>query len=269
MKISVIIPTFNREKTICRSIQSVLKQTQPVDEIIVVDDCGTDQTKDVVLKMISELPAGMLRYVKLEENGGPAHARNYGVSIAAGDWIAFHDSDDEWYPVKMEKQLDYLKEHPGTRFVYSAYEMDFAEGIVPLNLNMERYEGDMLPILLRHNTVGAPTMLMEKSLFEEVGGFDESMRALEDWDFAIKVSKTGVLGFVPEPLMRADRVDRSVSYKAGHYFQYSCQLIARYLTDYQQYQLFDTVVTNLYHEAKQYNLASQIEKMLMLYLSMR
>ncbi len=263
MKISVIIPTYNREKTILRSINSVLNQTHPVDEIIVVDDCGSDNTASLV----GSIANGKIKYVKLDENRGAAGARNYGVSVAGYDWIAFHDSDDEWHPDKIEKQVNYINTHPNCRFVYCSYHIEADNSDVPLCYKLDQYDGEILPTLLYRNTVGAPTILMEKALFNELNGFNTSMRALEDWDFAIKVAKNCPLGFVHESLMTVYRVDSSLSTSLSNYFQYKCQIIASYLSDYQKYNCFETMVTGTYMEAKSFGLESQFERMLSLYLT--
>lgn len=263
MTISVIIPTFNREKTIERSILSVLSQTHPINEIIIVDDCGSDNTKEI----IDNLNNNIIKYVRLNNNQGPAHARNYGVSLASGDWIAFQDSDDEWHPNKIEKQLDYIHSHHGCRFVYSSYYNDNQKCDIPLYYNMERYEGTMLPTLLYRNTVGAPTILMEKSLFHEVNGFNTSMKALEDWDFAIKIAQKCPLGFISESLITVYHVDASISASIANYYQCKCLIIATYLSEYQKYNCFNEVLMGIYAEAMQDGVESYIEQLLTLYLT--
>ena len=104
--ISVIIPTHNREKTIKKSIDSVLCQTYNNIEIIVVDDKSTDNTEEV----INSIKDNRIKYIKLDENKGACFARNKGIELAQGKYIAFQDSDDEWLPQKLEIQLRYLEE---------------------------------------------------------------------------------------------------------------------------------------------------------------
>ena len=102
--VSVIIPTYNRETVIGRAIESVLKQTYPHFELLIIDDGSTDQTKRVVERIADE----RIRYILLEENGGVARARNVGIAEAQYDYIAFLDSDDEWMPEKLELQMERL-----------------------------------------------------------------------------------------------------------------------------------------------------------------
>ena len=104
IKVSVIIPTYNRGKLIGNSIKSVLNQTYKNLEIIVVDDGSTDNTKEEVEKIKDE----KIRYIKLEKNGGAANARNIGIMNSTGRYISFQDSDDIMYPNKLEIQIKNL-----------------------------------------------------------------------------------------------------------------------------------------------------------------
>ncbi len=101
MKISVIVPTYNRAHTIVKAIQSIRDQSYPVTEIIVVDDASTDNTENMVLSIGDE----RISYHRLNRNRGAAGARNHGVAQANCDMIAFLDSDDVWHPDKIEKQV--------------------------------------------------------------------------------------------------------------------------------------------------------------------
>ena len=99
--VSVIIPTYNRGRLILDSINSVLNQTYKNIELIVVDDCSTDNTEEI-LKSIND---SRIKYVKLEKNSGACIARNKGIELSTGEFIAFNDSDDLWITTKLEKQL--------------------------------------------------------------------------------------------------------------------------------------------------------------------
>ena len=104
--VSVIIPTYNRKHTIRRSIDSVLAQTYRAFEIIIIDDCSTDGTMEYVHELYGDITDVNIIYVKNDNNIGPGASRNIGVSYASGEYIAFHDSDDEWLPHKLEKQME-------------------------------------------------------------------------------------------------------------------------------------------------------------------
>lgn len=103
--ISVIIPTYNRANVIRRSIDSVLNQTYKDLELIIIDDNSSDNTEQI----INDINDKRLRYIKLNENKGACFARNYGITISKGEYIAFQDSDDEWCLDKLKLQYDYLE----------------------------------------------------------------------------------------------------------------------------------------------------------------
>lgn len=123
--ISIIIPVYNAEKYIDKTIQSVLEQTYTNYEIILVNDCSQDQSLQKIEKYAEENPR--VKVYTLEENSGAAVARNFGLDMAQGRYIAFLDSDDTWVENKLEKQLDFMKEKDAA-FVYCSYDMVNADG---------------------------------------------------------------------------------------------------------------------------------------------
>lgn len=116
--VSVIMPSYNTAKYIAESIESVINQTYPHWELIIVDDCSTDDTDSVVAKYLSD---ERIRYLKNEKNSGAAISRNYALREAKGKWIAFLDSDDVWLPEKLEKQIAFMVEKDCS-FSYTNYE---------------------------------------------------------------------------------------------------------------------------------------------------
>lgn len=265
-EVSVIIPTYNREKTIKKSIDSVLCQTYPVREIIIADDCSTDGTEQLIVSWEDD----RIRYCRLPENRGAGGARNYGVKQAKSELIAFHDSDDEWLPTKLEKQMNLWCEHQEYGLIYTAYRMHLMYGIEHIVPNLDRNEelyGDIFKYLLVQNTIGAPTVLTRKSIFEEVGGFDEKMKSLEDWDFALKVAKKWQIGFVPEPLLEVAQTQGGVSSKQAEYYQNRCYMLRKYRQDFLVTNTFERTVEGILSQAKADGILEQIEKMIMLYLS--
>ncbi|TAK34595.1 MAG: glycosyltransferase family 2 protein, partial [Saprospiraceae bacterium] len=123
--VSVIIPTYNRAKTIERAIDSVLNQTFSDLELIVVDDCSTDFTVDVIKQYTDE----RLIYIRHENNRGEGGARNTGIRNSRAKYIAFLDSDDEWFPNKLEKQMPVIQESDSkVGIVYSHYIMQYEDG---------------------------------------------------------------------------------------------------------------------------------------------
>ena len=264
-KISVVIPTYNRSKTIGRATKSAQDQTYPVSEIIIVDDSSTDDT----IQVAESIDDDRIRYYFLEQNKGAAGARNYGVSQAKYDIIAFLDSDDAWRKEKMEKQMAYMTSHKNCRFVYSAFVRHYStsDQIIPEMDTGRKLEGDILSELLYDNTVSTQTIVMTKDLFEEAGGFDENLRSLEDWDLAIRCSKLGPIGFVPEVLVDAPYLDDSLTSNMDAYFRSRCQMIKKHRQDYLETDTFNLAAGSILALAQEFNMLDSVQTMLLQYIS--
>lgn len=209
--VSVVIPTFNRANKIKRSIESVLLQTYKNIEVIIVDDNSTDNTKEI----IDEINDDRIRYFKLNQNSGPSNARNIGVSLSKFEIIAFQDSDDYWKPNKLEIQLDKLKSNDEYALVYSSYEYikNGKHVRVPSDVNLfDDLEKNILATLFKHNVIGTPTILMKRNAFEKLGGFNNNISALEDWELALKVALNYKIGYIKQDLVCAYYSDNSVNY---------------------------------------------------------
>ncbi len=260
-KVSVIIPTYNREKVIERSVRSVLNQTYSNIEVIVVDDGSKDNTEEIV-KSIND---DRIIYYK-QENGGASKARNTGVKLATSEYIAFHDSDDSWREDKLEKQMNYLMENPQYSMVYCDYLMHKIDGrtyAVPGDVNVIGVvEGDMFLTILVNNTIGTPTMVLKKELFDELGGFDESLHCLEDWDFALRFSEFYYIGYIHESLIDVYQQPGSVSTNGRAYFDTRCRMIAKYKDVLWKNELFDFVVGELFKLAESHNYLEQVKLLL-------
>ena len=148
MKVSIIVPTYNVEKYIHECMDSVMNQTYTNLEIILVDDGSTDRTPELVNNIVDE----RVRYYSNCENVGPSGARNRGIDLARGTYVAFQDSDDVWNKDKIEKQVIRV---PSS------------------NNDLSSLEGNIYHSLLQGNKIGIPTMLVKKDVFNEVGKFDE------------------------------------------------------------------------------------------------
>lgn len=116
--VSIIMPSYNTARYISESIESVLSQTYTNWELIIVDDCSTDNTDDIVKPYLED---NRIKYLKNEKNSGAAISRNYALREAKGRWIAFLDSDDLWLPQKLEKQIEFMEKN-NYSFSYTAYE---------------------------------------------------------------------------------------------------------------------------------------------------
>lgn len=194
-KISVIIPTYNREKTIEYCLKSVIQQTLKPYEIIIVDDFSKDNTINVIKKMNIE----NLKIIKLEKNSGAQVARNRGIIEAKGEWIAFHDSDDEWVKQKLEKSINKAL-NGNFDMVYSSY---YIKKDKTQDMYVERIrniEGESYKKLLDNPAPGFPSIVVKKKCFIENGLLDEKVLAYQEWDTSINISKNYKIGYIDEPL---------------------------------------------------------------------
>ena len=184
--ISVIIPTYNREKTIRKSIESVLNQTYTDFELLIVDDGSKDNTKEIVEQYEDE----RIRLISYAPNQGAAHARNIGILNAKGAYIAFHDSDDLMRSDRLERQLKFLKEQEAD-FVFARvheYGLDGLDrGASPFSCNLDDDKLQNVKKLLLQWQVWCQTILCTKSCAESIM-FDEDFPCGIDWDFSIRVA---------------------------------------------------------------------------------
>lgn len=195
--ISVIIPTYNRAHLLERAVRSVLNQTYSQFEVIVVDDGSSDDTPMVVdrLKKLDE----RVRYLCHGKNKGPQAARNTGIHATRGDFVAFLDSDDEWLPSKLEKQMAVFAS--GGRklgVVYSGFRLEYHDG-KPSSNYVPRYRGYIYKHALKEWITDTNTLLVRKDLLFKVGLWDEKCRC-DEWDLCIRLARVAEFDFVAEPL---------------------------------------------------------------------
>ena len=225
-KISVVIPAYNAERTIVRTLESALAQTLPPHEVIVVDDGSRDGTPAVV-----ERYAPRVRLVR-QVNAGPSAARNHGVRVATGDWIALLDSDDAWLPQKLERQAQELG--PDVALVH-CYSID----------EIHRFSGELtFDRLWKHNHVGTSTVVMNKELFEQTGGFQEDRKFIgaEDYNMWLRLCATGKrIATVHEELSIYTPAENSLSQQVARVIEaelLNAEVIAK------QYQLPASMLRN-------------------------
>lgn len=207
--ISVIIPTYNRANTICRAIDSVLNQTYRDIEIIVIDDFSTDNTEFVLSDYIN---TKKIKYYKLLENKGACFARNYGVKLSKGDYIAFQDSDDWWLPNKLEIQLNYITKTKAD-MVFSAFtKIDEETGKInkkfPDNLVKDCFVS--YNDLLVKSLISTQVMMIKKSCFNDII-FDETMPRFQDWDFSLRFSNKYRIFYINQILCKVYFQRNSIS----------------------------------------------------------
>ena len=194
-EISVIIPTYDRAGLLPRALHSVLGQSHPPAEVLVVDDGSTDGTERLVR---SEFPT--VRYSR-QENRGVAAARNHGIREARGEWVAFLDSDDEWLHRKLERQLEAHRKEP--RFLLChTNEIWIRRGqrVNPMKKHAKS-GGYIFEECLPLCVVSPSSVVAHRGLFERVGLFDESLPACEDYDLWLRVCSRFPVLYLEEPLI--------------------------------------------------------------------
>lgn len=202
--ISIVIPTYNRASLIIDALETCLKQTYRPLEIIVVDDGSNDDSVEIITKWKNtDLDADIdLKLLKQENKGGNV-ARNKGIKNAAGFFVAFLDSDDLWDRSKLEKQVKLLLEDSSVGAVYCGLrEIDINSGELLSDSERLYVEGYILSqILVKDVTAPTSSYLVRKKVFYDVGFFDETLKARQDWDMWIRIAEKYKVKAVHENLM--------------------------------------------------------------------
>ena len=213
---SVVVPAYDRAGIIGETIEDILRQTYARMEIIVVDDGSTDSTRDVLASY-----GERIRWVT-QKNAGPAAARNRGIGMAKGEIIAFQDSDDAWHPTKIERQIALLQKAPETVCCVCNCIIEL-QGIVARSfetatLNPPIEEGiwfNPAEVLATRFILFNQAVAIRRNVLERIGGFDESLRLMEDMEMALRLSLEGPWTFIREPLAtRQDRLPRTLGHEA-------------------------------------------------------
>ena len=215
--VSVIIPTYNRANLVDKAIKSVLSQTYQDFEIIVIDDGSTDNTEEIIRGFKDK----RVKYIKkYKKNRGISATRNIGIKVARGKYIASLDSDDEWLPDKLDKQIKILQDGPpelGVVYSNSCYIDESGKNINKLP-KPKKLEGYIYEDLLGGNYVGTPsTVLIRKECFHRVGLFDDLLNAQADWDMWIRIAKYYRFALIKIPLVKyrlhSDQLSKNLGVK--------------------------------------------------------
>ena len=210
--VSVIVGVYNKEKYIESCLRSVLGQTYPHFELIVVDDASTDGS----LAEIGKMEDGRIRLVRMPANSGlPAIPRNRGLAQARGEFVAFLDADDRWLDQKLYKQIDFMRKRPEFPLTHTGcYVIDSAgtrkeirhEGSVPPS-------GEYFRGLMKHCWICLSTIMLRRDLLDKIGLFNESPDYLtgEDWEFFWRAARHHPIGFLEEPLAEYRKHENNIS----------------------------------------------------------
>ncbi|TGK83757.1 glycosyltransferase family 2 protein [Leptospira montravelensis] len=224
--VSIILPTFNRKRIVDRAVQSVISQTYPNWELHIVDDGSTDDTWRDLLSKLPRWKGELSSFgrnkksiqVHQTEHRGVSGARNFGVERAEGDWIAFLDSDDEWYPEKLSKQMEFHKTHPELFFSQTREVWNKKGNLMEPKGKYQKRFGMFLKESLELCMVTSSSFLAYNPTFNEIGQFRTELPVCEDYDLWNRILLAGYsIGLIEENLM--------VRY-GGHEDQLSNQYIA-------------------------------------------
>ena len=196
-KVSVVIPTYNRMAYLGRAITSVLKQSYPVNEIIVIDNGSTDQTLSFIKKNFTRIR------VITEKKRGVSFARNLGIKNCKYNWIAFLDSDDEWITDKIEKQFVLLKESNFKYQFIHTNEIWIKNGMLKNQKKKHLKKGgyifeDCLDIC----KISPSSVLVKKELFDRYGLFDNKFKVCEDYELWLRITSKIKIGYLDKPLIK-------------------------------------------------------------------
>lgn len=198
IRTSVVIPLYNSRKYIRSTVESVLSQSYPVHEIIVIDDGSTDGSGETLFDYIM---SGAVKYI-LQMNQGVSVARNTGVSASTGNYVAFLDSDDIWLPTKNEEQINFLKMHKDIEFVHNDVTLIDCHGNKITSPVFHRFDakGHCLEHIIKYCAINISSILVSKRLLNEVGKFNKSLHGSEDYEFFMRVGLKYEVGYVDNKL---------------------------------------------------------------------
>lgn len=205
--VSVIIPTFNRAQVLGRALDSVFAQTFQNFEIVVVDDGSTDETPELLAAYGSRVT------VLAQANRGVSSARNRGIRASSGEYVAFLDSDDAWLPDKLTRQIAVLDQHPDIPLCHTE-EIWIRRGVRVNQMKKHHKQGGYIfPACLPFCVISPSSAMLRRAVFDEVGDFDESLPACEDYDLWLRITKTYPVIFISDPLIvkyggHADQLSR-------------------------------------------------------------
>lgn len=225
LTVAAIIPVYNQRGTVCEAIDSVLAQTRPADEIVVVDDGATDGSGELV----SERYAGKMRIIR-QENRGAAGAFNRGIRETHSDLIALLAADDKWFPQKLERHVQFMERHPDCMLSFSArvsyFEAQDETRTGNTSIDKSTY---IRKAFFREEALPAgDAVLVRREVFEEVGYFDESLRKCQDTDMWLRIMLRFGFEHIPEPLVWVRRGEARTIASIEEFFPWQDRYFAKH-----------------------------------------
>lgn len=259
--VSVIIPMYNRSKTIIKCLDSICKQTYKDIEIIVVDDYSNDNSVDLV----NNYKDSRVKVIKLLKNSGAQVARNKGIMESKGKWIAFNDSDDMWHPNKLELQLEELK-----RVSYNEYTVIHSNCICLDLINNKSWEwklplieGSCYINLLKTSSPMFQAILTSKKALLEIGLLDENVPSYQEWDTSIRLAKKCKFIHIEKPLFTYIFHDgETISKNHKRDIEGYLYIINKFKKELQEYNFYEKHINQLSKRANSFSLFQEAEEIL-------
>lgn len=244
MKISVVIAAYNSQETIARAIDSVLAQTRPADEMIVIDDGSTDRTAGIVRSYGDKV------ILIQQTNAGVSVARNTGIAAATGEWIAFLDADDEWLPEKLKLQTEHLRRNPDLKWTfanllwdrneYGCFEIAHPTACLTAKQPRDEIFEDYLQAYTNGFFASTITLLIERTVFQKVGLFEPGMKRAQDNDLWFRIAyQYPKIGYLSQPLAIYHLDTPNSSTKISDNVDFMINLVHRHETLSQTYNRRD------------------------------
>lgn len=229
MLVSIITPTYNREDFIAVAIDSVLAQTMPDFELLIVDDGSTDNSRALIETYINK--DSRVKYF-YQQNQGQSVARNLALKEAKGDYICFLDSDNYWPADRLEKSLAAFAAHPEADIIYGDCITINEHGDIISYDNMKRYSGRIAARLLKDNFISMNTTTTRRKCFNEMGGMSGKRRVADDYDLWLKFSAKYTFQYIPEYLAYYRVMENQISTNKKLRFDTNEKIILDFLEAY-------------------------------------
>jgi glycosyltransferase involved in cell wall biosynthesis len=249
MIFSIIMPAFNAEKTITKSIESTVKQTFDDWELIIINDGSTDST----LKIITSFQQldSRIKLINLLNNKGLSNARNEGILNAKGDFITFLDSDDLWHKDKLKIQNDFHSRNPESKISHTDFNLIIGDEVTIRRFRfisklVYKHSGNLFPQLIFKNPIGILTVCLKRELLNEVGVFDTNLWTFEDQDLWLRVSRKSNFSYITSVLASYRISTGGITSKTGKYKRAYKHFIKKHFETAQKYGLIEESLS-VYH----------------------
>jgi glycosyltransferase involved in cell wall biosynthesis len=255
--VSVIIPAYNRQRTLENSVKSVLTQTFSDLEVIIVDDASTDRTAEIAQQLCQF--DERVRYLRHSSNLRAQAARNTGIKAAHGEWIAFLDSDDEWLPESLSTRWQ-LAQDQQVQIVYSDCYVLKSPGRQEL-FGIPPLSGNIYPQLLQHPGPMFQSLLVKKAVLDAIGLLDEKILTYQEWETAIRLAKKSDFAFLPTPTFIYDcRGEDTMSKNMLRDAQGYQQVVEKHFWEILKHQGLLGLAHHYYFLSSRYRMAGQRRK---------